>query len=46
MNFNKLANNSIVKKLMSPWVLGITSMILIGGAGSLSALVATGVIVP
>lgn len=46
MNFDKLEKTPIGKRLMSPWVLGIVSMILIGGAGTLSALVATGIIVP
>ncbi len=36
----------VIQKLMSPWVLGIVSMILIGGAGALSALVAVGMIKP
>jgi len=37
---------TLVQRLMSPWVLGIVSMILIGGAGALSALVAVGIIKP
>ncbi len=46
MDFSKLEKNPIVKKLMSPWTLVIASLILIGGAGTLSALVAVGIIVP
>ncbi len=46
MDFSKLEKNPIVKRLMSPWVLVIVSLILIGGAGTVSALVAVGVITP
>jgi len=37
-------DKTTVDKLMSPWVLVIVSVILIGGAGVLSALVAVGVL--
>ena len=35
---------TLVEKLMSPWTLTIVSILLIGGAGTLSALVAVGIL--
>ncbi len=44
MDGSNSEKRSIMQILMSPWVLGIISVMLIGGAGTLSALVAVGIL--
>ena len=46
MDQQNTEKKTIIQKLMSPWVLGIVSIMMIGGAGTLSALVAVGMIKP
>jgi len=43
MSSSNTEKKTIMQKLMSPWALSILSVLLIGGAGTLSALVAVGV---
>ncbi len=42
MNEQNTKKQTLLQKLTSPWVLGIVSVVMIGGAGTLSALVAVG----
>ena len=44
MDGSNAKKRSIMQKLMSPWVLGVVSVLMIGGAGTLSALVAVGIL--
>jgi len=44
MNDSSSETKSLMQKLTSPWVLGIISVAMIGGAGTLSALVAVGIL--
>lgn len=44
MNDDTPKKKTIAEKLMSPWILGIASMVLIVGAGVASALVAVGIL--
>lgn len=44
MDSSNSEKKSLTEKLTSPWVLGIVSVALIGGAGTLSALVAVGIL--
>jgi len=44
MGSSNSEQKSLMQKLTSPWVLAVASVVLIGGAGTLSALVAVGVL--
>jgi len=44
MDGSNSEKKTFVQKLMSPWVLVISSVLLLGGSGTLSALIAAGII--
>jgi len=44
MDSSNSEKKSLMQKLTSPWALSIASVVLIGGAGTLSALVAVGIL--